>query len=100
MWQLMILVAVAGLFLGALRLWLDVSYRLQKAAFHQKMAALHRGQLPPNMKPAAFVRLMAAMPRRPELAVLHSRMSEKWQDAAAHPWLPVEADPPNLSQTP
>ena len=98
--HLMILVAIAGLFLGVLRLWLDVSFRLQKAAFHEKMAALHRGQRPANMKRAAFFRLMAVIPRRPELAVLHSRMREKWQEAAAHPWLPVEADPPNLSQTP
>ena len=98
--HLMILVAVVGVFLGVLRLWLDVSYRLQKAAFHADMAALHRGRRPANMAFPAFARLMAAMPRRPQLAVLHSRMKEKWQDAAAHPWLPVEADPPNLSRTP
>jgi hypothetical protein len=52
------------------------------------------------MTRADVVRLMAILPRRPEVAVLHSRMSVKWQDAAAHPWLPVEADPPGLSRTP
>ncbi len=98
--HLMILVAVVGVFLGVLRLWLDVSHRRQKAAFHEEMAALHRGRRPPNMKVAAFRRLMTVMPRHPELAVLHSRMKEKWQDAAAHPWQPVEADPPNLIEHP
>jgi hypothetical protein len=98
--HLMLLIAVVGVFLGVLRVWQDVSYCLQKAAFHEDMAAFHRGRWPTNMNRADAALLLAVMPRRPELAVLHSRMRVKWQSAAAHPWLPVEPDPPRLCLTP
>ena len=30
----------------------------------------------------------------PRRAAYHAAMSRKWADAAEHPWLPVEPDPP------
>jgi hypothetical protein len=99
-WHLMILVAVVALFLGAQRVWRDASYCWEKAAYHEDMAVFHRGGWPTNMSPTDAALLLAAMPRRPELAVLHSRMRVKWQQAAACPWLPVEPDPPRLRQRP
>jgi hypothetical protein len=32
--------------------------------------------------------------RNPSRAAYHAAMSRKWADAAEHPWLPVEPDPP------
>jgi hypothetical protein len=49
------------------------------------------------MNPFDAARLFAGVRRRPELGILHSRLNVKWQNAAAHPWIPVEADPPWLS---
>jgi hypothetical protein len=98
--HLIIFVAVVAIFLGLLRVELDVWYCLQRATFHADMAAYHRGRPNPKLSPADLARLKAAVPRRPELAILHSRMSEKWHEAAAQPWLPVEPDPPRLLRTP
>jgi hypothetical protein len=94
--HLMILVAVVAAFLGAQRLWQDISYCWDRAAYHEDMAVFHRGGWPTHMSPSDVALLVATMPRRAELAVLHSRMKEKWQQAAACPWLPVEPDPPRL----
>jgi hypothetical protein len=88
--HLMILIALVAVCLGAGRLWQDVSYCLQEAAFHEVMAEFHRGGWPTNMNRNDAVLLIAVTRRRPDLAVLHSRMREKWQEAAAQPWLPVE----------
>ena len=96
--DLLILVAVVGVVLGALRLWLVVPYRQQKAAFHERMAAFHAGRRPLNMTRADLVRLRNVVLPRREMAVLHHQMKEKWEDAAAHPWQPVEADPPGMSR--
>lgn len=96
----MILVAAVGLVLGVLRVWQDVSFCQQKAAFHEDMAAFHRGQWPKNMNQSDAAALIAVVRRRPDLAVLHSRMKVKWEYAAARPWLPVEADLPALTRTP
>ena len=96
-WHLMILVAVVAVVLGSLRLWLVVPYRQQKAAFHERMAAFHAGRRPLNMTKADFVRLRNVVLPRREMAVLHYQMKEKWEDAAAHPWQPVAADPPGMS---
>jgi hypothetical protein len=90
----MILVAAVAIFLSVVRVWHNRWYCQQKAAFHEEMAAFHRGRTPVNMSPKDVARLFAGVRRRPELAVLHSRMKLKWQNAAAHPWLRVEADPP------
>jgi hypothetical protein len=98
--HLMILVAVVAVFLGALREWRDISYCWKRAAYHEDMAIFHRGGRPSHMSPSDFALLVAATPRRPELAMLHSQMREKWQQAAACPWLPVEPDPPRLRQKP
>jgi len=98
--HLMVPVAVIGVLLGGVRLWQDVSYRLQKIAFHEDMAAYHRGRRPPNMNASDLALLVKVMRRRPEWAVLHSRLRLKWQRASVCPWLPVEADPLYLSQTP
>jgi hypothetical protein len=97
--HLMILIAVLAVILAPLRLWLDVSNRFRNAEFHADMAAFHRGQRTVNMTPADIARLTLAVRRRPDLAMLHARLTKKWQDAAAHPWLPVEPDPPSLSRT-
>lgn len=99
-WHLMILVAVVALFLGVLRVCQDRAYCQQMVAFHEDMAAFHRGRWPTNMNRSDAARLVAVIRRRAELAVLHSRMREKWQTGAAYPWLPVEADPPGLSRRP
>jgi hypothetical protein len=98
--HLMILVAVVGVCLGVARVCQDVLYCRQQAAFHDDMAAFHRGRWPTNMDPKDAALLVAVMPRRPELAVLHSRMSAKWQEAAGRPWVPVEPDPPRLPRRP
>jgi hypothetical protein len=98
--HLMILVAAVGLFLGVLRVWQDVSFCQQEAAFHEDMAAFHRSQWPKNMNRSDAAALIAGMRRRPDLAVVHSRMKAKWEYAAAHPWFPVEADLPALTRTP
>jgi hypothetical protein len=98
--HLMMLIALVGVCLGVARLWQDVLYCSQKAAFHEDMAAFHRGQRPTNMAPSDAALLISVMRRRPDLAVLHSRMKVKWKAAAAHPWLPVEPDPPWLSRRP
>jgi hypothetical protein len=96
--HLMILVAVVAVILSAFRLWLVVPYRLQKAAFHERMAAFHAGRRAAlNMTKADFVRLQNVVLPRREMAKLHFQMKEKWEDAAAHPWQPVEADPPGMS---
>jgi hypothetical protein len=100
MLHLMVLVAVVAVMLGVLRVWQDRAYCQQKAAFHEDMAAFHRGRWPSNMNRTDAARLLAVTRRRPELAVLHSRMREKWQEAAALPWLAVEPDPPWLSKRP
>lgn len=92
--HLMILVAVVAVFLSVLRVWHNRSYCLQKAAFHEAMAAFHRGGWPINMNQRDAARLFAGVRRRPELAVHHSRMKVKWQNAAAYPWLRVEDNPP------
>jgi hypothetical protein len=91
--QLMIFVAVVAVFLSVARMWHRQSYCQQKAAFHEDMAAFHRGGRPKNMNPGDIARLLAGVRRRPELAVFHSRMKIKWQNAAAHPWLRVDDDP-------
>ena len=44
----MFFVAVVGVFLGLLRVELDVWYRLQRATFHADMAAYHRGRPNPS----------------------------------------------------
>jgi hypothetical protein len=98
--HLMLLIALVAVCLGVARLWLDVSSCRQQAAFHEDMAAFHRGRWPKNMNRSDAARLFAVMRRRPELAVLHSQMREKWQEAAAHPWLPVEPDPAWLARRP
>jgi hypothetical protein len=92
--HLMMLIALVAVRLGAARLWEDVLYCRQKAAFHEDMAAFHRGRWPTNMASSDAALLAAVMRRRPELAVLHSRMREKWQEAASRPWISVEPDPP------
>ena len=95
----MILIAVLAVILAPLRLWLDVSNRFRNAQFHADMAAYHRGLLPANMTSADVARLMAVVRPQTGLAAVHSRLKEKWQYAAAHPWLPVAADPPSVSRT-
>jgi hypothetical protein len=92
--HLMILVAVVAVLISVLRVWHNRSYCQQQAAFHEAIAAFHRGRWPTSMNPSDAARLFAGMRRRPELAILHSRMKVKWHNAAAHPWLRVEADPP------
>jgi hypothetical protein len=92
--RLMILVAIAALFLSVARVWHNRLYCQQRAAYHAAMAELHRGRLPANMSSADAARLFAGVRRRPELAIHHSRMKVKWQNAAVNPWLRVEADPP------
>jgi hypothetical protein len=92
--QLMILIAVVAVLLSILRMSHRQSYCQRKAAFHEALAAFHRGQRPTNMNPTAAASLVAGVRRRPELAVFHSRMKVKWQNAAAHPWLRVDDDPP------
>jgi hypothetical protein len=98
--HLMMLIALVAGFLGVARLWQDIMYRRRKAEFHEDMAAFHRGQWPTNMNRSDAAVLIAVMRRRPELAVLHSRMKAKWREAAACPWLPVKPDPPWLSRRP
>ena len=92
--HLMTVIAVVAVFLNVVRVWHNRSYCERMAAFHEAMAAFHRGRWPTNMNPSDAARLFAGVRRRPALAVHHSRMKVKWQNAAAYPWLRVEADPP------
>jgi hypothetical protein len=96
----MIIVAVAALFLAAQRVWQDMSHAWRRAAYHEDMAAFHRGGWPTHMSPTDAALLVATTPRRPDLAIIHSRMKEKWQEAAACPWVPVDPDPLMLRPRP
>jgi hypothetical protein len=95
--HLMILVAVIGVLLGGVRLGQHVSYRRQKTAFHEDMAAFHSGRVPPNMNASDYALLMKVVRRRPEWAVLNARLRDKWQTASVTLWLAVDADPTYLS---
>jgi hypothetical protein len=97
--HLMIFVAVVAMLLGVQRVYHDISYCWARAAYHEDMALFHRGGWPTHMSRNDAARLLAVMRRRPDLAVVHSQMKEKWQQAAACPWLPVEPDPPGLRPT-
>jgi hypothetical protein len=44
--------------------------------------------------PTCFGPSMSAYARNPRRAAHHARLKNKWQLAAARPWLPVEPDPP------
>ena len=90
----MILVAGVALFLSVLRGLHNRFYCQRKADFHEAMAEFHRGGWPTKMNASDAFRLFAGMRRRPALAIHHSRMRVKWQNAADRPWLRVEDDPP------
>ena len=92
--QLMILVAVVALFLSVVRGLHNRLYCQRKADFHEAMAEFHRGGWPTKMNRTDAFRLLAGMRRRPALAIHHSRMRVKWQNAADHPWLRVDEDSP------
>jgi plasmid stabilization system protein ParE len=92
--RLMILIAVVALFLSVLRVLHNRLYCQRQAALHEAMAEFHRGGWPTKMNASDAFRLFAGMRRRPALAIHHSRMRVKWQNAADRPWLRVEDDPP------
>jgi hypothetical protein len=94
-WRMMVAVALAGLAAGAaLRgawyLWLSVKYRAvsEKHAALAKSAPMARGHFP---GPGGVYRdVERSSPERE----YHLRLKQKYDQAAAHPWLPVEPDPP------
>jgi hypothetical protein len=73
----MMLIALSALCLGGARLWQDILYCRQKAAFHEDMAAFHRGGWPSNMNRSDAALLFAVVRRRPELSVLHSPQGKR-----------------------
>jgi hypothetical protein len=58
------------------------------------------GGWPTHMSRSDVARLVAVTPRRRDLAMIHSEMQRKWEEAAACPWLPVEPDPPGVRPRP
>jgi hypothetical protein len=72
--------------------WQRTSYRLAQADWHDNQVAIHGG---PSRLPLAPLPPGAGLrQKRPALAAYHLRMRQKWERAAAHPWLSVEPDPP------
>jgi hypothetical protein len=71
--------------------WQRSWYRLGQAHWHDYQAGIHGRpyRLPPPPPPPG-----SGFRQRPEVAAYHVRMREKWEQAADHPWLPVEPDPP------
>jgi hypothetical protein len=71
----------------------------QRAAYHEKIEKLVTASVgdlaPAAMWPkAAQVRAKAAVRANAAIRDRHARLKEKYWRAAHHPWLPVEADPP------
>ena len=94
-WQIMVVVAVVAVIVAVrietarIKLWrLDCQLR---AIDHTIGAARYDGTgvvscIGPYEDPSSVY--------NPRKAAYHAAMSQKWADAAEHPWLPVKPDPP------
>jgi hypothetical protein len=93
--QLMFLIGCWAVVLGAWRHYRWNAYCMERAEYHAGLEAFHRyPSWPGAVSPGPGGRQIGLMKRRPELASYHSRMRQKWEHAAARPWLSVEPDPP------
>ena len=92
--QLMMLIALWAVVMGTWRLHRWCAYCIERAEYHGAQEALHRYPWPGAIIPAQAGLTGKASRPRPELADYHFRMRQKWERAAAWPWLSVEPDPP------
>jgi hypothetical protein len=88
----MVAVAVTALAMGIAVIAWRRSLLQRLAAHHDTEARSIRPSVNGDFMP--FGVTIQVSPEAAALADYHERLAEKYREAARHPWLPVEPDPP------
>ena len=91
--RLMTLVGIAAAVLWVTRLVVDRQQYLELADAHDMTAQLYRGEIK-----CCFI--LGTDEEMQILADYHTRLKRKYEQAASHPWFPVEPDPPEPQRIP
>src|SRR5580704_9650482 len=91
--RLLTLVGIAAAALWVARLVADRQQYLELADSHDMTTQLYSGEIR-----CCFI--LGTDGEMPILADYHSRLKRKYEQAACHPWLPVEPDPPEPQRIP